>query len=216
MNRRERHRRHVGGMVALVLLASAIGTTSGTRPSAADDVLGLVRLDAPGGTPSSICQTDNGQQIADLTTQGVHVKVYVNYGLPGASTVGAAVCYRIDAPDGTGVGGRIAILPAAPDVDITGVGVPTIGVPSTDTNSTACSTTTPNGVPGTHPISSGSVLGVPYMIDAYSGPTGSWVCIQLPNTVSTRVVVPTTSPITGTPDVTVTPAYVVTISRDAS
>jgi hypothetical protein len=94
-------------------------------------------------------------------------------------------CVRIDASP-TGAGGKFAItLPSGT--------LP--GVPYTDSNAGACTTTAGNQLPGAHPIESGA-LGDPsdptytqFLLDAYLGSTEAWVCVRA-GAVQVRVVVP--------------------------
>ncbi|MDX6669904.1 MAG: hypothetical protein QOI91_267 [Solirubrobacteraceae bacterium] len=75
-----------------------------------------------------------------------------------------------------------------------------LGLPSVDSNGAACQTTSPNAVPGSHPLVSNTVLGSTTLFaDAYSGPGQSgqevWVCaggLGLPalGDVQERMVIP--------------------------
>jgi hypothetical protein len=152
----------------------------------------------PTGTPaSSLC--DDGQQVIDSTTEGVHVKVYVKPQSPQR----ADVCVRLDDAAGGGFGGQFVVTPTVPVVGVTGVGVPT-----SDAQSGACTATTPNQVPGQHPITGGTIAGLPYLVDSYASNTAAWVCVQVGNN-KTRVVLPIS-----VPSATVTPGTQVTFNPD--
>jgi hypothetical protein len=139
---------------------------------------------------SSTCKNASGQQVVENTTQGVHTFVYTRQ----ASTTEFDVCWRAeDVSAGVGVGGMLAITPTSPNPGA-------VGIPSTDSNATACSTTTPNAVPGSHPTTSGGVGGQPYAFDAYSdAATTVWACLTVGTAVNSRVIVPisVSSPTTG-------------------
>lgn len=148
--------------------------------------------------PSSNC--DAGLQVFENTTQGVHVKVYT---IESSPTV-TRVCVRVEqVPNGTGRGGELVITRSTPGGGVTGV-----QQPSTDTNATACTTTTPNAVPGTHPISSGGLAGMPYLIDAALSGTTAQVCLLAAGS-GHRVVVPV-----AVPTVNADPGVAVVFNRD--
>lgn len=198
------------------------GTTAAFRASPvqvstadADDGVcvdpGIVVVEPPVGLPSSTCEQDpDALQLLDAFSLGAHVKAYALR----VSTTELAVCVRAEDPDGTGIGGKVSIAPALPGADVTGIGLPTIGVPTTDTDSDACSATTPNQVPSPHPATAGTILGLPFLFDTYLNGSGAWVCLQAVTATGTRVIVPFTPPTVGTIGVDVTPAYVLTIELD--
>lgn len=168
----------------------------------------LVAIGEPMGMPSSACMT-GGQQIVDATTEGVHTKLYVR-----ASADAVDLCFRASDPFGTVLGGKLSITPTPPDVFVTGVTTPTLGLPSVDGSYTACATTNPpNQVPGSHPVVAGGIAGVPVMVDAYANATEASVCVQIGATGS-RIRVPVTPPTIGTPGVVVAPALLVTFTPD--
>jgi hypothetical protein len=156
------------------------------------------------GHESAKCQTQPGsQQVTDTTAEGARTLVYTSK--PTATEVN--VCFRVEATAASsGYGGRVGIIPAAPGVS------DTPGVPSSDGLGSTCTTTTPNAVPGTHPMVSGSTVGVPYAFDSYSnGASTAWVCVRVGSNVNVRVVVPVAAPtVTGVP-----PSYLVTFYPDA-
>lgn len=171
------------------------------------------------GAYSASCLANGGETVADNTVEGVHTFVAVDNQSPNE----VDVCFRAES-GGTGVGGMIAITPAAPSVTPPGVSnvtLPGLGVPSTDGNAQACTTTTSpaNQVPGTHPIATGTVVSVSYLLDAYLNDTQAWVCLRVGTAVDTRIVVPISVP--GTPGATLYPGsvsvgYVVTFYPDAA
>jgi len=150
----------------------------------------VVGVASPAGavTPQS-ARCDAGQQVLDNTSEGVHVKLYtLATGLTGL-TPEFDVCVRVEqVPAGTGSGGMLAITPRSPDFSITNIQGPT-----QDTNVAACQTT-PNAVPGTHPIASGGVAGQPYVVDAYATGSAIWVCVSVGTTFVDRWVVPVVVP----------------------
>lgn len=160
---------------------------------------GATPVQPPAGVASSTC--DSGQQVAYVNTQGALVKLYT---LTNPSTGEVDVCAR--AQDGTThEGGMLAIKPGVPDASVGGLGVPT-----TDTNSTACWTTSGNTVPGGHPSTVG-VLGQNVTFDVYRNATEAWLCVD-GGSVHERVVVPITVP----PSPSVDPGTTVTWTPDAS
>lgn len=162
---------------------------------------GVAQQGATPGTASGTCALNGGQQVVDETSEGVTGFVYTWQ--PSSSQFD--VCFRAQDSVGVGFGGLIAITPTAPGVSIGGA-----TPPSADNNGSTCTTTTPNAVPGSHPISSGGVAGVPYLFDAYSnGASTAWVCVQVGSVVDERVVVPVSAP-----SVTVSPGYEVTFYPD--
>ena len=131
--------------------------------------------------PSRDCKRLGGQQVVDTTTQGVEVFLYTYQ----VSTEQVHVCWRA-ASGGTGVGGKLVISTEVPSAG-------SVGAPSVDGSASACTTTTspPNRVPGSHPVSSGGVAGVPYSFDAYTdGGSTAWACVQVGSAVTRRVIVP--------------------------
>lgn len=128
---------------------------------------------------SSTCQFNGGQQVADTTVEGVRTFVYV--WRPSPTT--AAVCFRAQDSAGAGAGGMVLVTPSVPGA--------TVGVPSSDADGSACASTTPNAVPGAHPMATGGVAGQPFAFDTYSnGTSAAWVCVQVGSTVDTRVMLP--------------------------
>lgn len=94
------------------------------------------------------------------------------------------VCYRIANGTSLSVGGRL---------DVTG-GSASPGVPTVDTNSTACSTTTGNVLPPPHPFLAGFVGPVTFSADAYANSGTAWMCLEAngPSVdVKRRVLIPT-------------------------
>lgn len=132
------------------------------------------------GFPSQYCAANGGTAVVDNTTEGVTSFLYTYQ--PSAQQVD--VCFRAQDAS-TGLGGMMVITPSAPGVSGGG-----LGAPSADGDGSACSTTTPNGVPGSHPMSSGQVDGTTYSADAYSNASAAWVCLQVGFSVDNRVVVP--------------------------
>src|SRR5205823_1405166 len=107
------------------------------------------------------------------TIEGAHVKLYTLQ----RSSQEVDVCFRVDDSSlGVGSGGEVVITDALPQVG--GVGLPTLGVPSVDNNSSACSSTSGNLVPGSHPVASGQILGFSYLFDTYLNNSAAWVCLQ--------------------------------------
>jgi hypothetical protein len=147
--------------------------------------------------PSTTC--DGGTQIIDNTVEGVHTKLYTLRS--GGET---DICIRIDdALNGTGAGGDLVINPTA----LPGVTVGTISLPFTDTFPGGCAAGG-NQLPGTHPISSGGVDGIPYLIDAYVSGTQVSLCFGAAS-VNERLVVPIS-----VPTVTVSPGSLVVFYPD--
>ena len=131
---------------------------------------------------SSAC--DSGLQVIDSTNEGVRTKVYTRQ----PSSQETDVCVRVsNGTNGVGFGGEFVITPTLPGVN----NIP--GPPTRDSNSSACSTTTPNGVPGSHPASSGGIAGVTYLVDTYSSANAAWVCLSVGST-NVRVIVPISVP----------------------
>ena len=192
------------------LLAGLIVPSVGASPAFADNLLPvLIDPTIAGGPPSVTCQVYGGTTIVDNSVEGVRTALWTLV----RSTNRVDVCFRVEAPGASG-GGVISITPVAPSVSVGGVGVPTLGVPSVDSNGSACSTTTPNSVPGTHPVTGGTVAGVPYAFDAYSNATAIWVCLQA-GVVNDRVVIPVTPPtIGGIPAVGISTGYDVVFYPD--
>ena len=144
-------------------------------------VVNSVDLPPPSDYPSGDCKFLGGQQVVDTTAQGVEVYLYTYQ----VSTEQVHVCWRADS-GGTGVGGKLVISTEVPSAG-------SVGAPSVDGNASACTTTTspPNQVPGSHPVTSGGVAGVPYSFDAYTdGGSTAWACVQVGSAVTKRVIVP--------------------------
>ena len=178
---------------------------------------GGVRVEPAGGYSSS-CATNGGQRVLDNTVEGVHTFLYTRQ--PSATEVD--VCFRAESGS-TGVGGMFVITPATPGVrppGLSSVTLPGVGVPSNDSDSLACATTTepPNRVPGSHPMAFGGVGPVQYLVDSYLSDAEAWVCLQVGTEVDTRVVVPLT--VSGTPGASIDPGtvsigYLVTFYPDS-
>lgn len=143
------------------------------------DDLEVIREVASGFNSDDCDTVYGGQQISDNTTQGLHSKLYVRQ--PTSDSLD--VCVRVEqVPSGEGYGGKLSITP-------TGL-VPDVGdpmLPSQDANSTACTNTTPNLVPGSHPITAGGLGGVDYMIDAYASSSEAWLCLYVESTPPTNI-----------------------------
>jgi hypothetical protein len=157
------------------------------------------------GFASRTCQNGDGTRVVDLTSQGVHTKLYTLS--PSSDEVD--VCFRVeDADTGEGYGGMFAVTPTVPSVSTGG-----FGVPSSDDEATACTTTTspPNEVPGSHPAVFGGVGPADVLADAYANADSVWVCLQVGPTpsVDKRVIVPV-----GSGTVTINPGTQVTFYPD--
>lgn len=140
-----------------------------------------------GGPVGASALCDQGTQVIDQTTEGVHAKLYTLE--PSLNELD--VCVRVD-QDGVGFGGEFVIRATPPSPGISG-----LGTPSADSNVTACQSTPGNSVPGSHPIENGTVAGVSVLIDAYADSSAAWVCFAasplIPG-VALRLVVPIPSP----------------------
>lgn len=135
-------------------------------------------------------QCNAGLEVLDTTSEGVRVKVYTRQ----PSNQETDVCVRVsNGENGVGFGGEFVVTPSTPTVS----NIP--GPPTRDSNSTACTTTTPNGVPGAHPLSGGGIGGVSYIVDAYSAANAAWVCVGVGTAVQLRVLVPISVPSVGVP-----------------
>lgn len=135
----------------------------------------------PDGEPSDDCKANGGERIVDGTTGGVTTMLYVDQ--PASDEV--EVCVRVEDSSGDGYGGKLAVTPGELDPGVGG------GVPSTDGDSGACSSTTPNLVPGAHPVAHGGVSSVDYMIDVYANASEAWLCLEVdPPGTNVRVKVP--------------------------
>lgn len=148
------------------------------------DLLDLVKIGDSPFIESKLCEFNDGPRIVDVTNEGVRTFVYTYQ--PSADE--AWICARVeDTSTGEGYGGRLEATPADADPQVTGLP----GTPTTDSDSTACKDTTDpsNEVPGNHPISSGGVATVDYMIDAYANDSEAWLCLQVENQ-GLRVLVP--------------------------
>jgi photosystem II stability/assembly factor-like uncharacterized protein len=130
--------------------------------------------------------TEPGGALFDGTLGSAYAKLRVQDagpGYPGRRWV----CFKLSA-GGVEVGGRIDVDAAATSDE----------EPATDGNDLACSTTPGNSVPPPHPLAAGLVGGQPYLIDAYSSPGRSWICLRV-GTEGRRVILPVGS---STPAVT--------------
>ncbi|HWL38122.1 MAG TPA: glycine rich domain-containing protein [Frankiaceae bacterium] len=136
-------------------------------------------------TPSPTFASDDcagGTLIADVIAAD-DTRVRVLSRQPDSQTLW--VCVRADG-SAVRTGGKFVVT--AP----TGIG----GRPTVDSASNACTATPGNGVPTPHPLLSGAVgdpadptTFLPYLLDAYSGAQGTWVCVGV-GPVQTRFVVP--------------------------
>lgn len=134
----------------------------------------------PPGTreASKDCDTTPTVDVIDTGVAGGWVRLKVKQ-VTGATWV----CFRLAAPNGAHVGGRLTVTyPAA------GGG----GTPSVDASSGLCATTPGNQAPGPHPIAGpGSVGGQTVMLDTWQSAAGeTWVCADLGST-KTRVKIAT-------------------------
>lgn len=145
----------------------------------------LLDLLPQGFNESDKCRFSGGTQVMDSTSLGVRVFVYVYQ--PSLDELW--VCARVqDTNTGERYGGRLVVTPTELDPGVTGVW----GVPTVDANSSACTTAPYNSVPGSHPIASGGIGPVDYMLDAYRGGSSDndvWVCLRA-GAQKVRVVVP--------------------------
>lgn len=142
---------------------------------------------------------DSGTQIIDNTVEGVHTKLYT---LRSGNETN--ICVRIDdALNGTGFGGDLVINPTA----LPGVVLGPVSLPFTDGSTNACALGG-NEVPGTHPISSGGIDGIPYLIDAYVNGSQAALCFGTAS-VNEHVVVPIS-----VPTVTVSPGALAVFYAD--
>lgn len=97
------------------------------------------------------------------------------------------ICYRVAGPEVGDRGGRIEVT--EPLVSPT--------LPSVDSASSACTTTTPNAFPGPRPLVSAQIgddtepLYVPLLVDAYLAPDQLWACLRVGNAVTARLKVAT-------------------------
>ncbi len=178
--------------VAAANIQRLTGTFSMTSP-ATDPLLDLDPLidfePSDIRTPSQDCELNGGTRVVDSTTEGVYTKLYTHQ--PSSDEVW--VCTRVeDTGSGDGYGGKLVIDSSGADPEISGGGV---GTPSTDGDSTACTTTSdpPNLVPGNHPIAHGGIGPVDYMVDAYANGQEAWLCLEA-DSAATRVVVPFEEP----------------------
>ena len=144
-----------------------------------DLAMGFVAPTAP--VYSSRC--DGGTEISNTTIEGVLVKVFLFQPAAGETDV----CVRVeDVTTGRGVGGQLVVTQG-------NVGPGTVGLPSTDADADACTTTTnpPNTVPGSHPIADIGLAGVSLVLDAYANGSAAWVCVRSDDlAVAHRVVIP--------------------------
>lgn len=171
--------------LAATLTSSLLSVAAGTAgPAVANPI------------PSARC--DAGLQVFENTTQGVTVRVYTIQSAPNATSV----CVRVQQGT-TSRGGEFVVTTGTPGGGVTGV-----PEPSSDTNATACTAAVPNAVPGTHPMSSGGVAGMPYLIDAALSGTTAQICV-LAADHAVRVVLPVT-----VPTVNVNPGTTVVFNRD--
>ena len=128
----------------------------------------LLAVPAPASAAdSSTCQP----AIIEGTFGGQRLRLAVD----SPSTGTARVCFRV----GNTAGGAITI----------GGGGGSIGVPSTDGNDTACTTTAGNSAPGPHPLADGAVAGQRVFLDLYRGNGQVWVCVGL-GAQRFRVIIP--------------------------
>jgi hypothetical protein len=159
--------------------------------------------------PSQRCRAGGTVVVLDVRVGGADADLRLGL----ASPERVELCFRVEGL-GAAAGGMVTVTPGVPLVDVGGGVGPGLGVPSWDTDSTACSTTTPNRVPGNHPIVAGGVAGVPLLLDAYTNGPAVWVCLEVGPLAKARVIVPITLPTVGRPGAVVTPAAVVTFTPD--
>lgn len=184
---------HLARNAAVTAVVATLASLAMTIPAGA--------VDFP---PSSTC--DAGTQVIDNTLEGLHTKVYTE-------RFGGEVdlCVRVEqVPNGTGFGGDLVINPA----NVPGVVVGPVSPPFIDTFTDACAIAGGNQIPGSHPISSGGIAGIPYLIDAYFNDsnllngTDVWLCLHV-GTVFERLFIPV-----AVPTLTVTPGSLVEFFAD--
>ena len=146
----------------------------------------LLDLLPPTINESNKCQSFGGTRVVDSTNQGVRVYAYVHQ--PSLDELW--VCARVqDSNTGERYGGRLVVTPTELDPGVTGVW----GVPTVDANSSACTSNPYNSMPGSHPIASGGIGPVDYMVDVYKhyyySSDDYWVCLRA-GAQKFRVVVP--------------------------
>lgn len=164
--------------LARVGVASLLATVGVT-------LAGTVPANAVSFPPSTTC--DSGSQIIDNTVEGLHTKLYT---LKNGTAVD--ICVRLDnALTGTGAGGDLVINPTG----VPGVTIGPVSEPFIDTYSGACALSG-NKLPGSHPISSGGIDGIPYLIDAYYDGTQAWLCFAA-GSLNERLFVPISVPTVG-------------------
>ena len=113
--------------------------------------------------------------VVDGWVGGTYARVRVQQN--GTDTV---VCYRLD--QGTTLqGGQIVVSP----------GAVTVGLPTTDTNDTACSSATGNAVPQPHPLVAASTPLGDVRLDTYAstGTPAAWICVTA-GPLHERILVP--------------------------
>lgn len=136
-----------------------------------------------GGTATSSGTCTTGTVINDGTVGGLYTKVRIVQ----ADSETTWVCVRIGDNASNGFGGKLVVTSPAP-------GIPTIGMPSADSNFSACGTTSGNTAPGPHPIAKGETVGgTQYEIDVYQGGGQVWLCVRA-GSIQHRVIVPTDLP----------------------
>ena len=112
-----------------------------------------------GGTgPSGTCTAPGAFVVVDGTFGGTYLRLVVQQN--GTSSVW--VCVITPARRGRLV--------------LTG---PVAALPSADTASTACTTTTPNAAPGPHPLADGVLAGQRVRLDTWQSPSEVWLCVGL-------------------------------------
>jgi hypothetical protein len=99
----------------------------------------------------------------------------------------ASVCFRVDQTATQELGGGRLNVGASGSV----------AAPSVDTNYSACSSTSGNTIPGSHPMFTNTTLGLTDMIDSYADSSGDvWLCLEAQPVVGSRVLLtqPSASP----------------------
>ena len=137
------------GCLALVLAAVAVLPATASAASYSDTC------------------TSPGAKVADGyagASTYVTLRAQPKPGDPGTTWI----CYRVANGTSLSAGGRFDVA--------TGSANP--GVPSVDTNSTACSTSSGNVLPPPHPFLAGFAGPVTFSFDAYASPAGAWLCME--------------------------------------
>lgn len=138
-------------------------------------------------TPASSDDCTGGTGLFEAFAEGVSARATVSQ--PDPQTLW--VCARVEAATG-GFGGKLVVTQP------TGIS----GLPTTDGDYASCATAAGNIVPTQHPILSGTVgdpsdpaTYLPYLLDAYSDGSSTWLCLRA-GSVTRRVIVPPGSGVT--------------------